>query len=111
MSHALTYCARRAQPLGLEEAQAIDIVIARYQSDFEYREEADVFEHTAQSAAADIIFSGRIRLDEDEQTRAYWTDCLTDIRRVLEDAAWEVCFDSIPMAWDEDDGWLPGADA
>ena len=44
MSTALVYRAFRATPLSHEESQAIDIVIARYQSDFEYRDEADAIQ-------------------------------------------------------------------
>ena len=39
----------------------------------------------------------------------HWADCLTDIRRVLEDAVWQVFLGGQLLAWDEDDGWLlPG---
>ena len=43
MSIVLSYRALRDVPLSPDEAAAIDIVIARYQSDFEYRDAADAF--------------------------------------------------------------------
>lgn len=110
MSNLLSYRAIRSAPLTRDEAQAIDIVIARYQSDFEYRDDADVFTlDPSDPDEPDVIFSGSVRLiseAEAEEDARYWADCLTDIRRILEDAAWQVFFGDQLLSWDEDDGFL-----
>ena len=58
MSIVLSYRALRDVPLSPDEAAAIDIVIARYQSDFEYRDAADAFTvHPTDPTAPEVIFS------------------------------------------------------
>lgn len=57
MSIVLSYRALRDVPLSPDEAAAIDIVIARYQSDFEYRDAADAFTvHPTDPTAPEVIF-------------------------------------------------------
>ena len=108
MSIVLSYRALRDVPLSPDEAAAIDIVIARYQSDFEYRDAADAFTvHPTDPTAPEVIFSGTICVPADDaEPIGYWTCCLTDIRRILDDAALYVSLDDTALAWDEDDGWL-----
>lgn len=108
MSIVLSYRAFRAEPLSEDEAAAIDIVIARYQSDFEYRDAADAFTvYSYDPSTPEIIFSGTINLPEhDTESYTYWTCCLTDICRILEDATWYVSLGDVLLGWDEDDGWL-----
>ena len=107
MSTALVYRAFRATPLSHEESQAIDIVIARYQSDFEYRDEADAIQSDPPDPAdPERICSGAIVLTDAAEDGRHWADCLTDIRRVLEDAVWQVFLGGQLLAWDEDDGWM-----
>lgn len=108
MSIVLSYRALRDEPLSPDEAAAIDIVIARYQSDFEYRDDADAFTvHPRVPQAPEVIFSGTVRLpDGDAESSDYWMCCLTDIRRILEDADWHVALGDAALDWDEDDGWI-----
>lgn len=108
MSIVLSYRAFRAEALSEDEAAAIDIVIARYQSDFEYHDAADTFTvYSYDPSTPEIIFSGTINLPEhDTESYTYWMCCLTDIRRILEDATWYVSLGDMPLGWDEDDGWL-----
>ena len=83
MSTALIYRAFRATPLSHEESQAIDIVIARYQSDFEYRDEADAIQSDPPDPAdPERICSGAIVLTDAAEDGRHWADCLTDIRRL-----------------------------
>lgn len=108
MSIVLSYRALRDEPLSADEAAAIDIVIARYQSDFEYREAADAFTvNPSDPNASEVIFAGTVCLPaEDAESRDYWMCCLTDIRRILEDADWTVSQGDTALDWDEDDGWM-----
>lgn len=108
MSIVLSYRALRDEPLSADEAAAIDIVIARYQSDFEYRDAADAFTvHASDPETPEIIISGTVCLSaEDAESRDYWMCCLTDIRRILEDAMWFVTLGDAALEWDEDDGWM-----
>lgn len=108
MSIVLSYRALRDEPLSADEAAAIDIVIARYQSDFEYREAADAFTVSpSDPTASEVIFSGTVILPADDaESSSYWMCCLTDIRRILEDADWYVSQGDTALDWDEDDGWM-----
>lgn len=105
MSIVLSYRAFRAQPLSSDEAAAIDIVIARYQSDFEYYADSFVI-HPHNQKVPEIIFSGAISLlTQDSDSCHYWLCCLTDICRILDDAQWRVSLGDVALIWDEDDGW------
>lgn len=108
MSIVLSYRALRDTPLSPDEAAAIDIVVARYQSDFEYRDAADAFTiHPRNPKAPRVIFSGTVCLPADDaESAAYWMCCLTDIRRILEDASWHISLGDTALEWDEDDGWF-----
>ena len=117
MSIVLSYRALRDEPLSADEAAAIDIVIARYQSDFEYREAADAFTvNPSDPNASEVIFSGTVcplgKLLSGSSTERIcrrkndWMCCLTDIRRILEDADWTVSQGDTALDWDEDDGWM-----
>nr|WP_300128825.1 hypothetical protein [uncultured Butyricicoccus sp.] len=108
MSIVLSYRALRDTSLSSDEAAAIDIVVARYQSDFEYRDTADAFAiHPHNPKAPNVIFSGTVCLPADDaESASYWMCCLTDIRRILEDADWHISLGDTPLEWDEDDGWF-----
>lgn len=116
MGISIYYAAHRAKPLTPHENEQIVAVIDAYSIE-DKRREAD---RTGQvwswedfcvyplgsSDEPDVIFEGATKLPLESEIEfwaslQYWCQLLSEIRRVLSNAAWTVHVDDYPIQWDE----------
>lgn len=109
MSMGIYYDAKRRIPLSGEEEEKIDKITRKYIEEYPRKEEyegPDTFDDKELG-----IYCGMLRIplkfypEEMEEFLDYWLKWLTDVTYVLPEAEWNVCFEDVPLIWDEDDGW------
>jgi hypothetical protein len=100
MGLSIYYTAQRARSLTPNEQAAIGKVVDQYSvADWE---SFCVYDRTEPG----VIFDGSAGLPRDSEDACWaavrhWCAALTEIRRLLPDAAWEVYVDDHPITWDE----------
>ena len=111
MSVSLYYSALRAEPRSAGERSAVDGVLARYELDRFVDLEApgggESFHLGRFRDADDVLLEWSVGLpmsDEALQIEAlqYWLELLSELRRVLPDAAWHVHLDDWDVPWSDD---------
>jgi hypothetical protein len=113
---SIYYTASRAQPLSSVEQAAIDAVVARYPveellaecgvAEEEYNGEGFCVYSTEDPAEPGVVFEGATKLPlctEDAFWAAlqYWCRLLSEVRRVVPGATWQVHVDDHDIAWVE----------
>ena len=114
MSISIYYEAKRNAPLSAQENAAIAAVIKRYSVEDQIREYVrsgrgqnwESFHLYGSSSSADSIFSGATKLPDNSEEAIWigvqhWCAALSEIRRILHGATWEVSVDDHPIRWDE----------
>jgi hypothetical protein len=113
---SIYYTASRQQPLTSDECAAVDAIIARYPvealiaklgiGEDEYRGEGFcVYDEDTEPG---VVFEGATKLpftDDDDVVWAaleHWCALLSEVRRVIEGATWEVHVDEAHVPWDEE---------
>jgi hypothetical protein len=118
MGISIHYRAERERPVEGGEQARIDEIIRTYEAERDSGDGEDfcVYDHDPDEPEAIFYGSTKLPMSEDPWATIaaclHWAKCLTDIRRVLPDAAWEVHMDDTCLEWDEENGWhLPGMEA
>jgi hypothetical protein len=117
MSISIYYTAHRDQPLSTEERAAVDAFIAKYAIEDQLEEffrtgEGFNWESFCVYDAADptepgVIFEGAMKLPDNSedalwQGLQHWCNLLSEIRRAVPDAEWEVNVDDQDIPWNEE---------
>lgn len=117
MGVSIYYTARRPEPLSPAEQSAIEAAIARHplsmlleecgaSEDMYDGEDFCVFMADLDTGPG-VVFEGATKLtlcSEDAMWAdvKHWCRLLSDMRRILRDAAWQVDIDDHEIPWDED---------
>ena len=110
MSTSLYYSAVRPEPLSADERTEIDRLIAVHNDEFPFDAEVlDLYD----SDIPNTVLNGSTKISNDETeiipSLVYWFNALTELRRALPDAQWDVSLDDTPVDWDDESGYsLPG---
>ena len=112
MSVSIYYSAERKNPLSADENKKIGEVIEEYSNSYPYKDtEEDLYVYEYDKSEPEVVFRGSTKLplsDNIEETIiavTHWAACLSDIRRIVSDAQWEVNMDDTYLLWDDIDGW------
>ncbi len=117
MSISIYYTARREEPLSSVEQAAVDRVRASYS----IRDEAERYSQTGQGHNGEdfcvydrnnptepgIIFEGATKLPDTSEDALWelvqhWCRLLSEVRRTVPGAKWDVHVDDLEVAWDEE---------
>jgi len=117
MSISIYYTARRKQPLSTAERLMIDSAVSKAGVEPQIEEycatghglnwESFCVYDKRDSTEWDVIFEGATKLPDNSEDAAWvglqhWCQLLTEIRRNLSEASWEVQVEDHPIVWDED---------
>ncbi|MGE2771559.1 hypothetical protein ACQGAO_24955 [Rhodococcus sp. 1.20] len=112
MSTSLYYSAVRTTPLTDDEKAEVDRLIAVHNDEFPFDYEVlDLYP----SDIPDTLLNGSTKIWSDPTevipSLVYWFNALTELRRAVPDADWDVSLDDTPADWDDSSGYsLPGLD-
>lgn len=116
MSISIYYTARRATPLTDGERLAIAEIEAKFSVEDKIRQqestgngfnwESFCIYDPARPSESDVIFEGATRLPDNSEDAVWaglkhWCRALTEIRRNISDAEWDVRVDDHEIPWDE----------
>ncbi len=115
MGVSLYYSAERDQSLSVEEIQSIEGIIQKFNDNFALKQEAESFalDESDDDTPLEILRGSTklaLHLEQDQlfDSILYWLECLTEIRRVLFDAAWQVNLDDTEIEWRDEQWQLSG---
>lgn len=111
MGVSLYYEAERDEPLTEQENAKIEGIVKKYSKSFKFKnigEDFCVYDYDISEPAK--IFCGATKLPMTEEPEdifdacLHWAQCLTEIRKTVLNAVWEVSLDDIELLWDEETG-------
>lgn len=112
MGVSIYYSAERGNPLSEEENQKVQAIIEEYSNSYPYKDEAeDFYVYDYDDSEPKVIFYGSTKLplsnniEETIIAVIHWAACLSDIRRAIPDAQWDVNMDDTDLIWDDSEGW------
>lgn len=111
MSISIYYSAQRENELCKEEYKTVNSIIEEYNKSYPYRGQENFGFYDFEKLEDYIIFSGSIKLPLTNQVEdtyigaLHWASCLTEIRKVISDAQWDVSIDDVDLSWSETNGW------
>jgi len=115
MSMSIYYEARRGDPLSDTERQQVDAIVQQYavEEQIEERERTGIGPNwesfcvyePSDPTSPDVIFEGATKLPDNSEDAMWhglqhWCAALTQIRRVLIDANWQVFVEDRDIHWD-----------
>jgi hypothetical protein len=110
VSTSLYYSARRSHQLSSEERSAVDRLVNTFAINDESGGRAEwegfwVYD-PADPSEPDVVFEGATKLPDDSpenmwEALQHWTALVSQIRRTLPDATWDVHVDEHELVWDE----------
>jgi hypothetical protein len=116
MSISIYYTARRSRPLSTEERAAVDQLTAKYAIEDQLEEflrtgegynwESFCIYDAADPTEPGVVFEGATKLPDNSEDAflnglQHWCNLLSEIRRAVPDAAWEVNVDDHDIPWNE----------
>ena len=117
MSVSIYYAARRQQPLSPDERAALDRLIARYsirdhveqhvQTSKGHNGENFHLYEPSELTEPSVVFEGATKLPDNSgdalwELIQHWCQLLSEVRRVLPSASWDVHVDDHDITWDEE---------
>lgn len=110
MSTSLYYSAVRSEPLTVDEKTEVDRLVTVHNDGFPFDYEVL---YLYPSDIPNTLLSGSTKISNDPTeivpSLVYWFGALTELRRAVPGAAWDVALDDTPAEWDDESGYsLPG---
>lgn len=110
MSVSLYYNARRATPLTATETAAVERITAAHLASFPYDDEESLYLYAPAGCEPDEIIAGSTKMPRVFERLMpvidHVLDSVTELRRTLPGAAWEVHMDDVEFPWDEAEGYV-----
>jgi hypothetical protein len=119
LSISIYYSARREQPLSPAERANVDALVAKYTIEEQLAERERTGEgpnwesfcvyNSVGAEESGVVFEGATKLPDNSEKSLWlgvqhWCRLLSEIRRVLQDASWQVHIDDHSIVWDEERG-------
>ncbi|GAA2368252.1 MULTISPECIES: hypothetical protein [Streptomyces] len=116
MGVSIYYQARRSTPPTEAETAEVARIAAAHQASFPYEDEESLYLYDHDGSDPDEILAGSTKLplapDRLLPVTAHVLASVTELRRALPDAEWQVHIDDVDIPWDGDEGYaLPGTRA
>ncbi|MDR1180173.1 MAG: hypothetical protein LBK44_06675 [Spirochaetales bacterium] len=111
MGISIYYAAKRSYRITDEENKLIEDIINKYNKEKKFKRGEDFCIYEYDNEDPEAIFSGSTKLPASlnpihtYQACIYWAKCLTEIRKIVKDAQWNVSMDEFELEWDEEKGW------
>ncbi|MEU9793776.1 hypothetical protein AB0E27_24640 [Streptomyces sparsogenes] len=110
MGVSLYYHARRSTPLTEAEAAEVQRITAARQASSPYEDEESLYLYDHGASEPDEILTGSTKLprapDRLLPVVAHVLDSVTELRRALPDADWQVHIDDLDIPWEGDRGYV-----